>query len=272
MRYPLSTLFVLLLFGFTTATISSAGQQSLTAAEIIDKHLTAVGGKQALAKLKSRVAIGTVRKENEPEVRMAIVSESPNRVSAVYVFERFDWQMTYDGKKSFVRGGPLLPRDFSPIQDKYNEMLASGLMFNSISLYNLLLDSESNGVKFEAKGTKKIKDRSAYVVEAKKGKVSARLYFDAENFMWVRTEYGRAQVSKSIQPFTNDSVYHNDDEMSVDFYFDTSDFREADGVKLPFKFEQVVTYPILRQKKAGTLSGIISEYQHNVPIDPKMFQ
>jgi len=34
-------------------------------------------------------------------------------------------------------------------------MLSSGLMFNSISLYNLLLDSESNGVKFEAKGTKK---------------------------------------------------------------------------------------------------------------------
>jgi len=53
-------------------------------------------------------------------------------------------------------------------------------MFNSISLYNLLLDSESNGVKFEAKGTKKIKDRLAYVVEVKNSRVSARLYFDAE--------------------------------------------------------------------------------------------
>jgi hypothetical protein len=259
------------LLGFTASTAVADNPQALTAADIINKHLVAVGGKEALAKLKSRVAIGTVRKENEPEVKMAIVSESPNRVSALYIFERFDFQLTYDGKKSFVRG-PVFPRDFSPIQDKYNEMLSSGVMFNSISLYNLLLDGESNGAKFEAKGTKKIKDRLAYVVEVKKGKATARLYFDAENFMWVRTEYGRANVSKSIQPFTNDVVSHADDEMTVDFYFDTSDFREVDGVKLPFKFEQVITYPILRQKRAGSMVGTIVEYQHNVPIDPKMFQ
>jgi hypothetical protein len=260
------------LFWFRSSTIASADVQVLTGPEIINKHLEAIGGKQALAKFKSRVAIGTVKKENEPGVKIAIVSESPNRVSAVYVFERYDWQLTYDGKKSFIRG-ILFPRDFSPMQDKYQEMLASGLMFNSISLYNALIDGESSGAKFEAKGTKKIKNRLAYVVEMKRAKAAtARLYFDAENFMWLRTEYGKASMSKSTQPFTNEVVSHADDEMTVDFYFDTSDFREVDGVKLPFKFEQVVTYPILMQKKAGTISGVISEYRHNVLIDPKMFQ
>jgi hypothetical protein len=58
----------------------------------------------------------------------------------------------------------------------------------------------------------------------------------------------------------------------VDFYVETSDFREVDGVKLPFKFEQVVTYPILTQKRVGTLTGTIVEYRHNVEIDPKMFK
>ncbi len=263
---------ILLTFSFPANPTILGDQPQLSATEIINKHLEAVGGKQALTKFKSRVAIGTVSKENEPNVRMAIMSESPNRVSAIYVFEKFDWQLSFDGKNPIIH--PLIfPRDFAPIQDKYQEMLASGLMFNSISLYNILTASESYGTKLEAKGTKKIKDRVTYVVELKRAKgATARLYFDAETFMWIRTEYGRASLSKSIQPFTNDVVPHGDDELTVDFYFETSDFRDVDGVKLPFKFEQVVTYPILRHKRAGTMSGTISEYQHNVPIDPKMFQ
>ncbi|MBA2704079.1 MAG: hypothetical protein H0U60_09520, partial [Blastocatellia bacterium] len=213
----------------------------------------------------------TVKREQDPEAQMAIVSESPNRVSAIFVFSKYDWQLTYDGAKSFMR--PLMPREFSPIQDKYQEMLASGLMFNSISLYNTLLDGEAPGTKFESKGMKKIKDRTAYIVDIKQPKgASARLYFDAETFMWVRTEYGAAHVSKPMGQFTNEVVPHGEDELIVNFYFETSDFRDVDGVKLPFKFEQSVTYPIIKQKKNGTILGTITEYRHNVAIDPKMFQ
>lgn len=272
MRYFCACLVLLLASWFAPGLGASGGPQSLTGAEIISKHLEAVGGKQALAKFKSRVAVGTVKKENEANIRMAIMSESPNRVSAIYVFEGYSWQLTYDGKSSIVKG-IRFPTDFSPMHDKFREMLASGLMFNSISLYNALVEAEANGAKFEAKGTKKIKDRANYVVEMKRAKApTVRLYFDAETFMWVRSEYGSASVSKTVRPFTNAPVYHTDDELTVDFYFETSDFRDVDGVRLPFKFEQVLTYPILRQKKAGTISGVISEYQHNVPIDPKMFQ
>ena len=269
MRYICGCLLLLSAFWFAPGAYC---QQALTGPEIINKHLEAAGGKQALGKFKSRVAVGTVNKENEANIKMAIMSETPNRVSAIYVFQNFDWQLTYDGKNSIVRG-TLFPRDFAPMQDKFQEMLASGLMFNGISLYNSLIEADANGAKFEAKGTKKIRDRATYVVEMKRPKAPpVRLYFDAETFMWVRTDYGKASVSKTVRPFTNDSVYHTDDELTVDFYFETSDFREVDGVKLPFKFEQVMTYPIMRQKKAGTISGVISEYQHNVPIDPKMFQ
>jgi hypothetical protein len=273
-RYLAWFAILLSLFSFTaglTGAIAGDEKQSLTAAEIINKHLASVGGKEALAKFKSRIAVGTIKKESDAEVKMAIVSEAPNRVSAIYVFENYDWQLTYDGKKSIVR--PQFGKNLSAFQDKMQEMLASGLMFNSISLYNILVNSESYGAKFEAKGMKKIRDRATYVVEMRRPKVAlARLYFDAETFMWVRTEYGKASITKPMGTFTNDVVPHGDDEITVDFYFDTSDFREADGVKLPYKFEQVVTSPILRQKKSGTISGTITEYQHNVDIDPKMFQ
>jgi len=46
----------------------------------------------------------------------------------------------------------------------------------------------------------------------------------------------------------------------------------VNGIKLPFKLVQVVTFPLLRQKTVGTLTTTINEYRQNIQIDPKMFQ
>ena len=230
-------------------------KQAPTGAEIIKKHIEAVGGKEALAKIKSRIAIGTVRKENEPDANIAIMSEAPNRVSAMYVFKDYTWQLTYDGSTSLFR--PLVSKEASAVEAKQREMLATGAMFNSMSLYNLLTQSGSDEPKFDVKRDKL---------------PSLRLYFDAETYMWVRTDFGAVTYTKGMGTFTNDITQHGEDQTDVDFYFESSDFKEVDGVKLPFKFEQVVAFPIIRQKRAGTIVGTIKEYRHNVPIDPKMFQ
>jgi hypothetical protein len=265
------SLSLLILLTVPASAFSADDNQSLTGAEIISKHLAAVGGKDALAKIKTRIAIGTVRKESEPDAQMAIMSEAPNRVSAMYVFKDYTWQMTYDGSNVIFR--PTITKEASLIEKKYREILTTGAMFNSISLYNILLAGESDDVKFDSKGTKKLRNRLAYVVEIKRGKSQPmRLLFDTETLMWVRTEYGRVSFAKAMGKFTNDVVQHGEDQTEVDFFFDTSDFKEVDGVKLPFKFEQTVAFPLIRQKSAGTVIGMIKEYRHNVEIDPKMFQ
>jgi hypothetical protein len=268
MKYVSTIFLILLTFG---GSVPRGQKQSLTAAEIINQHLSAVGGKVVLMKLKSRVALGTIKKESEAEGELAILSELPNHVSANYRFEKYDWKLRYDGTKAIFL--PPLSRKLYVITEKYQEMLASGLMFNSITLSNLLTKAESTGIKFEAKGIKKLHGRSAYVVEVKRGKGEVmRLYFDAESFMWVRTDYGKATLSKQLGGFTNDITSHAEDETEIDFYIETSDFRVVDGVKLPFLFVQVVTYPILQQKVVGTITGTIKSYAHNVPIDPQSFQ
>ncbi|MDT7807086.1 MAG: zinc protease [Acidobacteriota bacterium] len=269
-RRILTPLFLLLCLCVSGASVKG-DEKGPTADEIINKHLEAVGGRAALAKFKTRVALGTIKKEDEPEGKMAIMSEAPNRLSVFYGFRDYSLQMIYDGKGAYIR--PALPRQVSYLTDKYQEMMASGLMFNGISLYNLLAASEPGTLKFEAKGTKKVDGRTAYVVQVKPPKGSAmRLYFDTETYMWVRTDYGKASVSKEMGTFTNDVVNQGGSELTVDFYVETSDFRDVDGVKLPFKFEQVMTAPIMRQKATGTIIGTIREYQHNVKIDPNMFQ
>lgn len=152
---------------------------------------------------------------------------------------------------------------------KYEEMLATGTLFNDISLYNVLNRGETDQLKFEAKGVKKVKGRQAYAVDMRPSKgVALRLYFDAENFMWLRIDYGSVQITREMGPMTG----NKDQETTFDFYVETSDFKEVDGVKLPFKLEIVATAPILKQKSVGTIVTTISEYRHNIAIDPKMFQ
>ncbi|HEV2708433.1 MAG TPA: hypothetical protein VGV59_21135 [Pyrinomonadaceae bacterium] len=253
------------------AASAAAQETKLTGDEIIAKHLEAVGGKELLTKYKTRIAFGTVKKENEPEGQMVIMSEAPNRLSAYYSFTGFDFRMVYTGESAFVR--PVMPRQYSALTDKYEDMLGSGLLLNSIPLYNLLATSAPGELKFEAKGTKKVAGRQAYAVQVKPRKGSAmKLYFDAENFMWVRTDYGRTTISKQMGSFTNAIENQAGNDLTVDFYIETSDFRDVDGIKLPFKFVQVFTSPFLRQSAVVNVTGTIREYQHNVQIDPKMFQ
>lgn len=82
-----------LLLAFSAGVIASDEKQNLTAAEIISRHLAAAGGKEAIAKIKSRVAIGTAQKDSDAAAPVAIVSEAPNRVSAIYQFKDYYWQL-----------------------------------------------------------------------------------------------------------------------------------------------------------------------------------
>lgn len=249
-------------------------EKKMTGEEIVAKHLEAVGGREAIAKFKTRVAVGTVAKEDEPAARFAVMSEAPNRLSVFYGFRDYDARLVFDGTRASVR--PTFARQLGALTEKYEEILASGLMFNQMSLYNLLTTSAPGELKLEAKGTKKVKGRQAYVVQVKPKKGSAmRLYFDAENFMWVRTDYGKTALRNDLSRSSaniNDINNQAGSEQTFDFYIETSDFRDVDGVKLPFKFEQLMTAPLLQQRIVGTVTGTVSEYQHNGKIDPSMFQ
>jgi hypothetical protein len=264
------TPFLSLLLGVVcVGALTNDDKDKLNAAEIISRHLAAIGGSEAIARIKSRVAIGTASKDGDAPAPIAVMSEAPNRVSALCQFRDFNWQLTYDGKKSIVR--PMLGGANVPVMHKYEDMLATGTLFNDISLYNVLAGPEGDGVKFEAKGTKKVKGRLAYTIEMKRGDRKALLYFDHESFMWIRTDYGSVSMTRDMRAFTN-AVESKDQESTYDFFVETSDFKQVDGVKVPFKFEIVATAPILKQKSVGTIAVTISEYRHNIAIDPKMFQ
>ena len=236
MKRLLPGLALLVVLALAAATSAADDKDKLSAAEIINKYLAAAGGKDALAKFKSRVAIGTAKKDNDTAAPMAVMSEAPNRVSAIYQFEGFNWQLAYDGGKAIVR--PVLTRANAPIMQKYADMLATGTLFNGMALYNVLAQGDTSGVKFEAKGMKKVKGHSAYTVEMQQNKDKALLYFDAENFMWVRTDYGSIRLTKEMTGFTN-AVESKDQETTYDFYVETSDFKEVQRREAAVQFVKI---------------------------------
>src|SRR5262245_10723101 len=93
--------------GFLVGIVQFASAQ--TADEIIEKHLTAIGGRAALEKLKSRSAVGTVTLSTplgEVSGPIEIMNEAPNKSRTVIRLElpgfgplvidqRFDGQTGY---------------------------------------------------------------------------------------------------------------------------------------------------------------------------------
>jgi hypothetical protein len=64
MKRPVALFASLALLIITALAVAADEKPQLTGVEIINKHLQTVGGKEALAKIKSRVAIGVAKKEN----------------------------------------------------------------------------------------------------------------------------------------------------------------------------------------------------------------
>lgn len=263
---------VLFISIFAVSICAKPTQDKLSAQEIISKHLAAIGGKEALAKVKTRAAVGTAKREVQAEVPMLIMSEAPDRVSAAYIFQEATWRIWYDKGKMNFR--PTFPREYSIIEDKYREIFASGYFFNGAVLYNALLTPPTGDASLEAKGLKKINGRQAYVIEYKRDKKANvyKLYFDAENFMWVRTDFGRVTIPKQAPSITSNVEARSEEEQTIDFYVEASDFKAVDGITLPHKIVHTVTAPILRQKIWGNLTITVKEYRHNIQLDPKMFQ
>ncbi len=266
-------LITLLLFVFVTLAVAIQAkpiEDKLTAQEIISKHLAAIGGKENLAKVKTLVATGKVKRESLPETAMLMVSEAPDRLSIAYGFQEVTWRLIYDKGKGSIR--PTITGEYSVMEGKFREMLASGFFYNGATIFNTLLTEPTGEAKIEAKGMKKINGRQNYVVEYKRDKKSSayKLFFDAETFMWVRTEFGRVTIPIQARPGAGVEA-NSESQPTVDFYIETSDFKEVDGLKLPHKITHTATFPILRQQKEGTLTITINDYKQNVPIDPKMF-
>lgn len=218
-----------LFFILTTFVFGAFGQKAETAAEkspatpalptvkqVLDKYVTALGGRDNYLKIKSRSSSGTIE---IPAMGIKGVFESLEAPEL-----RSYMKMTIAGIGEMIEGtdGKTVWA-VNPIQGnrtKSGKELAQGLMtanfYKDINLDKLY-------TKVEVVKKDKVNDREVYVVRAAKDDLpDVTYYFDVENGLLVRSD------STAISP---------EGETASSAYYD--DYRMVDGINVPHKVRLV---------------------------------
>ena len=240
---------LILASSFLVPAIASSGAQA-TADEVIEKHLAAIGGRDALAKLTSQKATGTMTiatPNGDLSGPVEMLSKAPNK-GRVHI--------TLDLT-------PVGMSDKMVIEQKFNG--TSAWMLNSMQgdqeitgnqLDNMknnafptpLLSYKTSGAKVELQPKEDINGKSALVVlYTPKAGSAMRMYFDPESYLLLRTK------STINSPETGD----------IEQIRDMSDYRTVAGIKSPFVMVNTNAQQVLTIK--------LEKVEYNVAIDDAVF-
>jgi carboxyl-terminal processing protease len=198
-----------------------------SANQVIDRYIEAIGGLAALAKLTNRVSIGTVElKSMGLGGTVEIYEQAPNKSSVIIGVDGLGTiQETFDGKIAWLQH-PL---------EGYIRLPPEAVKLTKDAEFRQELRLKELSPTLILTGKEKFGEREAFVLQSISGMGNEKWYFDAENGLLLR---------------------HGDS------YFE--DYRQVDGVKLPFKVVDDTTYGF------GIMVRL-SEIKHNVSIDQSKF-
>ncbi len=224
--------------------------QAQTADEAVEKALAAMGGRAALTKLTTRVITGTITVSTQGADIPGTVEMSykaPNLARSVmkldlsaYGGQELVIEQRCDGKTAVEIDSRTGVKEITG--NRLENML-------NASFPSPFLNYKQAGGKVEVAGKEKLGERDVIVLvfTPKVGSVS-RLFFDAQTWQVVRWT-GRLNVPEAGG--------------EIEQTTDPSDYRDVDGVKIPFTLVQ--SSPI------QSLTIRIQKVNHNTPLDDSIF-
>ena len=165
---------------------------------------------------------------------------------------------------------------FAENEEIVGEGLVGGVLSESWPLLNL----QEKNPKLEYSGTKKINDRQVHAIKyrpRKGSELNITLFFDAETFQHVRTEYEKtfystAQTRIPSEPGRLPSASEaRGAPQRLTVYEAFSDFKTEGGLNLPhvYKFELSVQSNIRPLLINWTFN--LTEFTFNAPVNPSEF-
>jgi hypothetical protein len=273
-------LAVVLSAGSIARTASGSAPQKMTAEEVIAKHLEAIGTAEARAKIKSHIilgtALGTIRIGGSGSSQGGSVMASQGTrslVAIIYGNKEFPYEkLGFDGKTVSV--GDLKPGIHSTLGNFFMQHefpIREGLLAGTLSAAWPLLDLSQRDAKVKYAGTKKLDDRKVYVLEYTGGNnagLKTSLFFDAETFRHVRTEYEKKQIQ---QMPTGPSITQQQGDAITKLVEEFSDFKAEGGLTFPHTYKLQLSIETLNRRALQDWVFTLTQFSFNRDIDPSEF-
>jgi hypothetical protein len=222
-----------------TGASAPASAPTLTADQILENYIKAIGGRENWKKLTTRISTGTI---DVPAMNLSglvtVREKAPNRSIFTVNFNGAVFQQGFDGTIGWSND----PQN--GLREQAGEELAET---KRDSDFYHPLDLKQMYSKITLTGTDKIGDRDAYIVEASSADLGTdKIYFDTQNGLVLRI-VGQHHTMDGPATFTEDF----------------SDFREVDGIKLP--------YTVHQESPSSTFTIKFTEIRHNEAIEDAAF-
>jgi outer membrane lipoprotein-sorting protein len=206
--------------------------------DLLDKYLAAVGGAAAVEKISTRVQKGKLTAFGGQSFPAEVYSKAPDKRVSVMHLQGGDSITAFDGQRGWL-SVPGRPAHMMSASENESARLDADLHF-AVHVKTLY-------PKFTIEKGEKIDGHDTYLVEGREeGRPPLRLYFDTQTGLLLRlVRY--AQSPLGLNP------------TQIDY----ADYRETDGVKVPFR------WTVARPGNRFTIQ--VEEMKQNVPVDETKF-
>jgi len=222
-------------------TMSFPTEDGISADQVFDRYLTAIGGRPALARVTSFVAKGTYAgfDTGQEEVPVEVYARAPNQRTWIVKLPERDSFRVFDGANGWLAG----PDIQVPIMT-----LASGNLDRARIEATLAFPAGITQLYPQWRvGTTTIGDRDVTIVQGTKaGLLPVNLYFDNESGLLVRVVRWN---ETSVGPVPTEITY--------------GDYRAVAGIQMPFTWTATQTYMRMTIK--------LGDVAANVPVDASRF-
>jgi photosynthetic reaction center cytochrome c subunit len=216
--------------------------KSLSADQVLDKYIQAIGGADRLAKMTSFTAKGTYQGYQDEKFPVDVFVKAPNQISTVIHTAAGDSVTTYDGRAGWI-AGPATERPVALLELTGGDL--AGVKLDVAAWFPAQIKQAL--IQWRPASSATIDGHDVQMIQGSTdGRYPVNLYFDTKSGLLARVvRYDESPVGLS--------------PTQIDY----ADYRDIAGVRMPFRI--MVTW------LDGRSTTEFNEIQPNVPIDAARF-